>query len=365
VRLRLTKIDEYQFLTCLKYGLWGSKSARFKTWREADRLAIIVDKSLAALAEVTGKAFESKDKVWDNGLFPHRIRLKFTHVLHPKDRPPILGEVRDAMTQQWGPRYGWAILNQQVLESPHADAVATAISSKPNSILDYQQNLADRLEEARVKREGFAKNKARKTRPIRKIPPPEQLELEDDKPESKRDTSAHTKAQSELVTLGRITGCSVWIASNDQSRKYGGKNLAEDCLKKLPGMGLSDEATRRISLIDVIWINQSAPVCAFEIETSTSIYSGLLRMSDLLAVTPALKIQIYIVAPRERQTKVLAELARPTFRKIGLSEYCRYIPCEDLSELIVRVKGFGGHIQPTILDKVAIPLEDEEDQESP
>ena len=365
MRLRLTKIDEYQFLTCLKHGLWGSKSARFKTWREADRLGIIVDKSLAALAEVTGKAFESRDKVWDNGLFPHRIRLKFTHVLQPKDRPPILGEVRDTMTQQWGPRYGWAILNQQVLESPHADVITKEISSKPNALQEYQQRLIDRLEEACIKRERFTKDKPRKGRPPKKLPTPEQLELADEKPESKRDTSAHTKAQSELVTLGRITGCSVWIASNDQSRKYGGKNLADDCLKKLPGMGLSDEAKRRISLIDVIWINQNAPVCAFEIETSTSIYSGLLRMSDLLAVVPALNIQIYIVSPRERQNKVLAELARPTFRKIGLSEYCRYIPSEDLSELIGRVKGFGGHIQPSILDTVAIPLEDEEDQESP
>jgi hypothetical protein len=363
VRLRLTKIDEYQFLTCLKHGLWGSKSARFKTWRESDRFAIIVDKSLAALAEVTGEAFESKEKVWDNGLFPHRIRLKFTHVLRPKDRPPILGEIRDSMTQQWGPRYGWAILNQQVLESPHADVIAKAISSKPNALLEYQQNLFDRLEEARIKRERFTKDKTRRGRPPKKVTDP--LEFEDEKPESKRDSSAHTKAQSELVMLGRITGCSVWIASNDQGRKYGGKTLADDCLKKLPGMGLSDEATRRISLIDVIWINQNAPVCAFEIETSTSIYSGLLRMSDLLAVVPALNIQIYIVSPRERQNKVLAELARPTFRKIGLSEYCRYIPSEDLSELIARVKGFGGHIQPTILDTVAISLEDEEDQDSP
>ena len=338
--------------------------ARFKAWQEGDRLTIIVDKSLAALAEVAGKPFESRDKVWDNGLFPHRIRIKFTHILQPKDRPPILGEVRDAMTQQWGPHYGWAILNQQLLESPNADVIARAISSKPNAILDYQQNLTDRLEQARVKRE-VAKGRARKQRPFKKLPAPEELELENDKSESKRDTSAHTKAQSELVSLGRITGCSVWIASNDQSKKYGGKNLAEDCLKKLPGMGLSDEATRRISLIDVIWINQNAPVCAFEIETSTSIYSGLLRMSDLLSVVPALNIQIYIVSPRERQTKVLAELGRPTFRKIGLSEYCRYISTEDLSELIGRVKGFKGHIQPTILDTIAIPLEDEEDQDTP
>ena len=79
----------------------------------------------------------------------------------------------------------------------------------------------------------------------------------------------------------------------------------------------------------------------------------------------AMNIQVFIVAPRERQNKVLAELSRPLFRKIGLSEYCRYIPSEDLSELIAHVKGFRGHIQPSILDAIAIPLEDEDDKEVP
>jgi len=291
--------------------------------------------------------------------------MKFTHVLRPQDRPPILGEVRDTLTEEWGPKYGWAILNQQVLESPNADIVAHAITSRPNALADYQRALAERLDEARLKREQAAQRRPRRAHPPLTPSVTEQLELQDEPVISKRDVSAHTKAQSELITLGKITGCSVWIASNDQGRTYAGEALGADCLKKLPGMGLSEEAMRRISLIDVIWVNQNAPVCAFEVETSTSIYSGLLRMSDLLAVVPALNIQIYIVAPRERQNKVLAELARPTFRKIGLSEYCRYIPSEDLSELIARVKGFGGHIQPTILDTIAIPLEDEEDEESP
>lgn len=83
MRLRITKIDEYQLLTCMKHRLWGSKSARFRTWHVGDLLAVIVDKSLAALAEVSGRAFESKERVWDNGLFPHRIPLKFVHVLQP------------------------------------------------------------------------------------------------------------------------------------------------------------------------------------------------------------------------------------------------------------------------------------------
>lgn len=365
MRLRLSKVDEYQFLTCLKHALWGSKSPRFSDWYEGDKFAIIVDKSLAALAEVSGPAFESRDTVWDNGLFSHRVPLRFTHVLAPKDRPPILGELRDTLTQQWGPRYGWGILNQRVLESPNSDVVVNAFASRPNALNEYQLALPDRLDEARVRRDQPAQRKSQRGRPPKVPNQPQQIEIEDDHIESKRDSSAHTKAQGELVLLGKITGSSVWIASNDQSRKFAGRNLSDDCLKKLPRMGLSDEAAKRISLIDVIWINQNSPVAAFEIEMSTSIYSGLLRMSDLLSVVPALNIQIYIVAPKERQDKVLSELGRPTFRKIGLSEYCRYISSEDLSELIAKVKGFGGHIQPSILDKIAISLEDEADQDSP
>lgn len=43
-RLRITKIDEYQYLTFLKNSLWGSRSACFKDWQEGDYLAFIVGK---------------------------------------------------------------------------------------------------------------------------------------------------------------------------------------------------------------------------------------------------------------------------------------------------------------------------------
>ena len=56
-------------------------------------------------------------------------------------------------------------------------------------------------------------------------------------------------------------------------------------------------------------------MCAFEFETSTSVYSGLLRMSDLIAVVPALNIQLYIVAQEERRNKVLSELSRRHLEK--------------------------------------------------
>jgi hypothetical protein len=59
-----------------------------------------------------------------------------------------------------------------------------------------------------------------------------------------------------------------------------------------------DEVTNRtIELIDVLWLRGNAIVAAFEIESTTSIYSGLLRMSDLITTQPNLNIPLYLVAP--------------------------------------------------------------------
>ncbi len=81
-------------------------------------------------------------------------------------------------------------------------------------------------------------------------------------------------------------------------------------------------------------------------------------MSDLLAVVPALKLDLFVVAPEERQEKVMAELSRPTFAKIGLSEYCKFIASERLEELIERVRGLAGHLEPSVLNTVAVALEE-------
>jgi hypothetical protein len=55
-----------------------------------------------------------------------------------------------------------------------------------------------------------------------------------------------------------------------------------------------DEATNTtIELIDVLWLKGKTIVAAFEIESTTSIYSGLLRMSDLIAMQPNLNIPLF------------------------------------------------------------------------
>jgi len=335
------------------HSLWGSKSARFKDWQQGDYLAFIVDKTLAALAEVAGKPFQSKQKVWDKDIYPHRIPIKFIHVLTVERRIPILGEVRDALTSAWGPRYGWGILNQQVLTDIAAETIVKAIRSRPNSLSEFKSNIEQFLLEAKQQREIMPKEKRKRGRPRKEALKAEKVFT------TKEEESAHSKSQAALIKLGKITGCSVWIASNDRRRLFQGKPLGEGCLNSLPNLGLSEEATSHISLIDVIWIRQNTPICAFEVETTTSIYSGLLRMSDLLSIVPALNIKLFIVAPMERQAKVMAELARPTFQKIGLSEFCRFIPAEDLDTMLAKVEDLEGHVQPSILDTIAVELAEE------
>jgi hypothetical protein len=354
LRLRITKVDEYQFLTCFKYSLWGSRSARFKDWQKGDYLAFIVDKALAGYAEVSGEPFRSNERVWNNGLFPWRIPIKFQHILTKNQRIPILGEIRDILISVWGNRYGWGILNQRVLGNSPAEKIIASFRERPNNLIQTESSIEYLLQEAKQQREiSSAKKKSSKISQKTETEPALERFV------SEEEDSTHSQAQNALIKLGRITGCSVWIASNDRNRSFRGKTLGNDCLKQLPNLGLSDEATRRISLIDIIWIKQNAPVCAFEVETTTSIYSGLLRMADLLSVVPALNVKLYIVAPRERQDRVHSELTRPIFRKIGLNDFCKFIPLEELTILLSKVEGFGGHIQPTIVDKIAIGFGEE------
>lgn len=357
MRIRLTKIDEFQFLTCFKHQVWGSKAARFKDWNVGDYLVFIVEKTIAGLAEISGEPYASKKVVWDNGLFPHRIPLKFTHAFLQPNRLPILGEVRDALTSTWGPRYGWGILNQQLLQDNPAETIIKSIRSRHNDISEVQLSIDQFIDEAKSQRDIPRISKRKRGRQKKgEI----DLSFEEAKPVgTKEEESAHSRAQNALIQLGKITGCSIWIASNDRNRQFKGKSLGEGCLKSLPNLGLNSEAISRISLIDVIWIRQNAPVCAFEVETTTSIYSGLLRMSDLISVVPALNIKLFIVAPRDRQEKVMGELSRPTFQKIGLSDFCKFIPAEDLDALLSKVTDLEGHVQPSIMDTISVELEED------
>lgn len=170
----------------------------------------------------------------------------------------------------------------------------------------------------------------------------------------------HVKVQYELIELGnnfpKNKNVKVWVASNDRGRSFAGKNFADMTLDHLPPLGLPEQARKIIEKIDVIWLQEDMPVCAFEIETTTSIYSGLLRLSDLVASAPAIAFPIYIVAPKERSQKVKDQLIRPTFKKLKLPEKCKFIAIEELEKDYENIKKFGAG--PEAIDKIAKSLDE-------
>ncbi|WP_400245615.1 hypothetical protein AB3U99_03870 [Niallia sp. JL1B1071] len=126
----------------------------------------------------------------------------------------------------------------------------------------------------------------------------------------------HTEMQYHLATLGSSLGYHIWIARNDHKREWNQKKLGEFSMQQL---GLSYDIPFQvrdtISLIDVLWIDQNGSiVCAFEVEKSTSIYSGILRLYDLALTMNHQNCKFYLVAPNKREKEIQAQLLRPSFQ---------------------------------------------------
>ena len=141
----------------------------------------------------------------------------------------------------------------------------------------------------------------------------------------------HTKVQYQLCELGRALGYAVLIARNDRSAVYRGSPLGYRCLERLPDLGLSPEVHATAELIDVLWLYPGEPriASAFEVEKSTSIYSGILRLTDMALSIPGREDHLYLVAPAARKKEIVDQLKRPMFRRpddFSLS----YILFEDL-----------------------------------
>ncbi len=143
--------------------------------------------------------------------------------------------------------------------------------------------------------------------------------------------TGHAQMQWQLAKIGQKLGCKVWIAANDHSRVWNGERLGDLSIKQLPNLGLDPASQRIISLIDVVWVRgQNQLTAAFEVEHTTSIYSGLLRMADLVALAPNLNFPLYIVTPQVRLEDVRRELRRPTFQTLTLHRRCGFFSEEIL-----------------------------------
>jgi Mrr N-terminal domain len=169
--------------------------------------------------------------------------------------------------------------------------------------------------------------------------------------ESDQDIRQSIRMQARVAELGAILGFSIWIPPGDRSRVSDAfpRDERERFVRALP-VNFSTATIKTIENIDVIWLDRHSVAHAFEIEHTTSIYSGLLRMADLLALQPRLQISLHIVAPTSRREQVRREIVRPVFSYLeggAMAQRCSFISYDAL-ESILRQPNLQ-HTRETIL----------------
>jgi hypothetical protein len=168
----------------------------------------------------------------------------------------------------------------------------------------------------------------------------------------------HHAAQALLVKLGRKLGRDVWVAKNDRAKlaAVNGSAPSDMMLNVLPKLSNNPRVQNLIELIDVLWLRNGDFEAAFEVECTTSVYSGLLRMSDLVTLQPNIAMKMYIVAPQARRDKVRSELHRPTFAEAlstPLHTRCRYLSIENLKTLEGVPEAFWESFMVSVIDKMS------------
>ena len=143
--------------------------------------------------------------------------------------------------------------------------------------------------------------------------------------------------QAKVAQIGAEMGFRVWVPRNNKARvlEHIPITMHENFLEKLP-LNYDDTTLRTVEQIDVLWLKGRSMARAFEIEHTTAIYSGLLRMADLLALQPNMDIRLHIVAPDDKRERVLREIRRPVFSLLDkgpLYDQCSFLSYDSVNTL--------------------------------
>jgi hypothetical protein len=163
---------------------------------------------------------------------------------------------------------------------------------------------------------------------------------------------ASIKMQANVAQLGAILGFNIWVPAGDRGRVFEAlpSQYHDKLITTLP-LNYDTATLKTIENIDVIWLDRRSIAQAFEIEHTTAIYSGLLRMADLLALQPRIQISLHIVAPTSRREQVRREIVRPVFSVLeggAMADRCSFLSYDALEGILKQPN--LRHARETILE---------------
>jgi len=168
---------------------------------------------------------------------------------------------------------------------------------------------------------------------VLEAPIPEKIERKEIKLE-KLKIDTHEKAEAVLLALGNLLGYDTYTP--DKGRVVEGQRLGEIAtLQELPYFG-SEKIMESAENIDVVWVKDEWPEYFFEVEHTTGITPGLLR---IYRVAEKLSAKCFIIGPPEMLPKFKKEIERPPFNK--LKERYRFKSYKELEEIYLATKKFN------------------------
>lgn len=140
----------------------------------------------------------------------------------------------------------------------------------------------------------------------------EVLRIAKELPRIREDQMTHEEIEGLLLRLGNMLGFDTYTADRS-SRTKKGEELGNLCtLKEIPKFTYA-EVLDTVRQIDVIWFKDRHPKYCFEVEHTTDITKGLLRLYHVRHISGS---SFFIVAPSSKQSKFNSEIRKDPFNKI-------------------------------------------------
>lgn len=293
---------------------------------------------------IVSPAFQDEKPIFqDPDPFVIRFKVEPIALLEPEFSLPILDDsIWDALSETKGidkGGQGWAInfrASLRQIEDSDGKFLLSQLEKQGEEQSEYPLTDKDRRQLTKV-------FKVRTPSGEISVDVPED-EYEDGHGDANTDAEVATSesrqshlVQARIAKIGIEMGFKIWVPRNDKTRVL--DHISDDkkssFLDVLP-INYDDTTLRTIEQIDVIWLKGRSMARAFEVEHTTAVYSGLLRMADLLALQPNMDIQLHIVAPDEKRGKVLREIRRPVFSLLErgpLYEKCTFLSYSSIESL--------------------------------
>jgi hypothetical protein len=150
----------------------------------------------------------------------------------------------------------------------------------------------------------------------------------------------HAQVQTLLAGIGNLKGYDVLVPTSNVAKLEWPMTRSFTLREALPSG--YQEVAHILCEIDVVWVarGRDSIESLFEVEHSTSIYSGLLRFNDLLLTNP--KLSRFSIVSEDRRRSVFArQLFRPTFQRSGLAELTSFLEYANVFDWHTRLLNAG------------------------